>query len=114
MAHPEQRSSPRVAVAVEVHLGRRVGNDVVVRTRELSTGGARVVSRRPLRVDEELRFDLDLPGAGEHLTGTARVVRQHLPDVYALRFEQVSPASRRLLHAFMAVHGAEAVHNSPS
>jgi len=113
MAHHEQRASPRVAVAVDVHLGRRVGNDVIVRTDELSEDGARVVSRRPLRIDEKLNFDLDLPGGGEHLSGVARVVRQHRRDVYALRFEQVSPASQRLLHAFMAVRAAEAVHRSP-
>jgi hypothetical protein len=90
-----------VAVALDVHLGRKVGNDVVARTHDLSISGARVVSARPLRVDEELRFDLELPPGGRHLSGTARVLRQHRPDMYALRFENVAPAGRDVLGEFV-------------
>jgi hypothetical protein len=97
----EQRGSRRVAVALDVHLGRKVGNDVIARAHDLSISGACVVSARPLRVDEELRFDLELPVGGPHLSGTVRVVRQHRPDMYALRFESVAASGRGVLGEFV-------------
>ena len=97
----DRRASPRIAVALDLHLERKVGNAVAARTLDLSVGGARVVSDRPLRVDEELRFDLRLGGGDEHLRGTARVLRQHRHDTYALRFEHVAPAALRDLDAFV-------------
>jgi hypothetical protein len=84
----ERRGARRAALALDVQLARTVGNDVVARTRDVGPTGASVVSRRPLRIDEELRFDLALGPGGEHLRGVARVLRQHHHDVYALRFEQ--------------------------
>jgi hypothetical protein len=104
MAKPlaaEQRADPRVAVALELHLSRKVGNEVVAHTCDLSCSGARVTSDRPLRVDEELRFDLELP-LGAHLGGKARVLRQHRHDTYALRFEHIMPSARGKLDAFVA------------
>ena len=97
----DRRSSPRIAVALDVHLERKVGNAVAARTLDLSVGGARVISARPLRVDEELRFDLRLHEGDGHLRGTARVLRQHRHDTYALRFEHVDPAALRDLGAFV-------------
>jgi len=91
-----------VIVALDLRLERKVGRAVVARTRDLGCGGARVTSNRPLRVDEELSFDLALPRSGRHVTGTARVLRQHLHDVYALRFEQVAPGLRDELEAYVA------------
>jgi PilZ domain len=92
----EQRGGQRVAVALDVHLGRDVGNDVVARTEDLSVSGARVVCGRPLRVDEELELELLVPAVGR-LRGRARVLRQHRPDMYALRFEGFGPQERAAL-----------------
>ncbi|MCW3067306.1 MAG: PilZ protein [Solirubrobacterales bacterium] len=105
----ERRVSSRVVVALDLHLTRAVGNAVTARTLDLSVGGARVLSNRPLRVDEELQFRLDLPAAGRHLDGTARVLRQHRHDTYALRFEHTPPAVLRDLGAFVAANGAAPV-----
>ena len=82
MADPlavEQRADPRVEVALEVHLSRKVGKEVVAHTCDLSVSGARITSDRPLRVDEELRFDLELRSAS-----TAAQVRTDA-DLEALR-----------------------------
>ena len=106
-AAKEQRACPRVALELEVHLGRNVGNDVVARTRDLSVGGARVVCGRPLRIDEELRFELELPAGGQQLSGTARVLRQHRSDMYALRFENVAPAVAGILDAFVDANAGD-------
>lgn len=106
----DRRISPRVPVALDVHLARKVGNTVTARTLDLSVGGALVVSDRPLRVDEELHFDLNLPEGARHLDGTARVLRQPRHDTFALRFEQVAPAALRVLDAFVSRTPA---HGSP-
>jgi c-di-GMP-binding flagellar brake protein YcgR len=108
MAQPipsDRRVSPRVAVALDLHLARTKGNAVTARTLDLSVGGARVLSDRPLRVDEELRFDLDLHAGDRHLDGTARVLRQHRHDTYALRFEHLDPAVLRDLRTFVDANG---------
>jgi hypothetical protein len=105
----DQRSGARVAVAVEVQLLRRRGNGVLARTRDLSVGGAGVVSSRPLRVDEELRFHLELPAGGPQLTGTARVLRQHRRDTYALRFEHLPPAISAALGAWVEANAGAPV-----
>lgn len=94
-----------MAVALDLSLARKVGNPVTVRTRDLSTGGAYVVSTRPLQIYEEMRFDLELT-TGEHVDGTARVLRQHEHDAYALRFERVAPAGLDLLTAFVESNAA--------
>lgn len=104
----DQRISRRAPVTLDVHLERHKGTAVTVRTRDLSVGGARVVSDRPLRVDEELQFDLELPAGGERLRGTARVLRQHRHDMYTLRFENVAPAARGRLEAFIEATGGGA------
>jgi len=104
----ERRARPRVAVALDLQLARKVGNPLTVRTRDLSVGGAYVVSTRPLQIFEEMHFDLDVPVDGQHVDGTARVLRQHRHDAYALRFEQMTPAALRVLGAFVESHGAPA------
>jgi hypothetical protein len=88
-------------VEVALSLARKVGAPVVTRTLDLSVGGARVLSERPLRVFEELRFDIVLPDDTRHLGGVARVLRQDLQDVYALRFEVVAPDVLDELEAFL-------------
>jgi len=98
----EQRVNPRIAVALELRLARKVGNAVMVHTCDLSVGGARVITSRPLRIYEELRFELDLPLDGPCLNGKARVMRQDRHDTYALRFERVTATTRRALDEFVA------------
>jgi hypothetical protein len=88
-----RRASPRVPCVLDVHLERRVGREVAAYTRDLSTHGARVVSDRPLRIDERLTFDVEMPSTRAHLRVAARVLRQQLPMMYALRFEQLDAAS---------------------
>ncbi len=86
---PQRRSAPRAKVYLPVKLarGERHGAPVAGRTIDLSTGGARVVCERPLKVDEVLRFDLDCTG-GVHVCGECRVLREHVGRTYAVRFER--------------------------
>jgi hypothetical protein len=96
-----RRASHRVPCVLDVHLERRVGNEVHAHTRDLSTHGARVVSDRPLRIDEQLTFDVEVPTTHEHLRVSARVLRQQLPMVYALRFEQLDASDLAALDGLL-------------
>jgi len=102
---PQRRSAPRAKVYLPLTLARAEGHGepVAARTVDLSTGGARVVCERPLKVDELLRFDLDCTG-GEHVCGECRVLREHVGRTYAVRFERLDDegatgALARLTHA---------------
>jgi hypothetical protein len=102
---PQRRTAPRAKVYLPLTLARseRHGGPVAARTIDLSTGGARVVCDRPLKVDELLRFDLDCTG-GEHVCGECRVLREHVGRTYAVRFERLDDegatgALARLTHA---------------
>jgi PilZ domain len=100
-AGSERRTAARAAVSVELRLARKAGRAVSARTLDLGAGGARVTSDRPLRIDETLHFDFDLPSGRAHCDGTARVLRQDRHDVYALRFEQLADAQVAELRAFL-------------
>lgn len=68
-----------------MRLTRPHGNPVECCTRDICTGGMCVETQRPLAIDEVLDFQL-----GTGIAGTVRVLREHLPNVYALRFEELS------------------------
>jgi hypothetical protein len=97
----DQRGTERANVYMELQLARKAGRPINVRTLDVGFGGARVVSERPLRIDEELHFDCDLPAGRCHLDGVARVLRQDRHNVYALRFEHVAPEQLSALRAFV-------------
>lgn len=102
----ERRATPRAAVACDLHLHRHSGSPVDVRTVDVGPGGARVASHRPLRIDEELRFDLEIPGEPRHVTGWAHVLRQAGHELYALRFTKVDDDDvERLWRLTAAVSG---------
>lgn len=73
-------------MALPCTLTRRNGNPVRATTQDIGAGGMRVITERPLSIDEELEFDL-APDAENHPHGRARVVRQQRMDCYALRFD---------------------------
>jgi hypothetical protein len=98
----EQRHSPRVPVDCPLTLLRRRGAPVGGHTEDVGPGGAQIVVNRPLRIDEELEFDLVLDGV--HVDGRARVLRQQSPSRYALRFESLGARGAAALAA--ATRGA--------
>ena len=103
-ATPQRRATPRVAVELPVTFARakRHGRPVAARTVDLSTGGARVVADRPLKVDEVLTFDLSCPDES-HVCGECRVLREHVGRTYAVRFERLDdPAAARELERLTA------------
>lgn len=89
---PEQRTTTRARLDCPVTLMRRRGNPVSGHTEDLGPGGARIVVDRPLSIDEEVAFALDL-GTGLQVDGRARVLRQQGLRVYALRFEQLASSA---------------------
>ncbi len=97
IATPQRRSSPRIAIGLPVTFERAKGHGrpVTAQTIDLSTGGARVHSDRPLRVDEVLHFDLCCEG-DTHVCGECRVLREHVGQTYAVRFERIDEAQGEL------------------
>lgn len=77
------------------------GAAVEGRTHDLGPGGMRVATRRPLRVDEQLVFAVDLDD-GTRITGRAHVVREHACEVYGLRFDRLAAGDGERLEALVA------------
>ena len=99
---PRRRATPRAQLAVDVVLARgRVGSDVGGRTQDLGPGGMRVATRRPLRVDEHLRFTITLDDETQ-VTGRAHVVREDARNVYGLRFDRLADDARERLESLVA------------
>jgi hypothetical protein len=80
-----RRRQPRAVVQLDCVLTRRKGGPIPCHTIDLGLGGMCVQTTRPLGIDEVLHFDIPL--AGDVVDGDARVLREHGPNVYALRFE---------------------------
>ena len=95
------RRSPRAQLALALILRRHKGGPVSGRTLDVSAGGARVRTDRPLRVDELLAFDLFVDDR-ECAQGQCRVLRQQGLHDYALRFEDVDQAAFELLTGVVA------------
>jgi hypothetical protein len=72
-----------------VTLMRVKGSPIASHTQDLSSGGMRVTTTRPLAVDEVLDFELPLD-LDTRVEGRARVMREHPFRAYALRFERLS------------------------
>lgn len=105
----ERRSSVRVPVALDLQLIRKIGGAVLSQTVDVSTGGARIMCRRPLRIFEELRFELSLQPGLAAVHGTARVLRQDRHDVFSVRFEQVAADARLELESFLGRYESDTV-----
>lgn len=91
----QRRRHPRAEIHLDCRLTRPKGGAIAAHTIDIGPGGMCVATDRPLGVDEVLRFDL--PVAGAHVDGHARVLREQGPYIYALRFEGMrDEATRRL------------------
>jgi PilZ domain len=95
-----RRAQPRVPVVLDAHLERRVGSSVPAQTRDLCTHGARIVTERPLAIDEELTFDLHLDRT--HIRLASRVLREHHHSTYALRFEHLEPGDQAAIDTLLS------------
>ncbi len=92
---PTRTPPPSRRTVLPCALSRPSGSAIAARVIELSLGGVRVVTPRPLALDETLLIDISCDE--RHVTARARVVCQERPDVYALRFSVLSqPMLERL------------------
>lgn len=98
-----RRSSPRVELRLDVTLARAHGNPIPTSTQDIGPTGMRLTAPRPLGIDERFSFEVGLDGMP--VTGHARVVREHLPGVYALRFEDLAPGGADALWQLVAPPG---------
>ena len=86
----ERRQSVRVKKELALTLSRAKGGPVSARTIDIGSGGMRIASGRPLRVDELLDLALPLDDGATAVSGTVRVMREEPLNVYGLRFEQLA------------------------
>jgi len=89
--------SPQAHIALTCTVRRRSGAPIPVQTRDVGPRGMRIVSPRPLALDETVGFDL--PNLDMRVSGVARVLRQERMNVYVLRFEGLPEPMTRRLHA---------------
>jgi hypothetical protein len=95
----------RRPVALACTLSRPAGSPIAARTIDLGPTGMRLMTERPLAVDETLAFDL--PGGELLISGHARVICQERPDVYVLRFSSlVEPAAEHLQQVVCGLEAA--------
>src|SRR5207245_8719323 len=114
---PERRAAPRALVDLEVTLSRGHGGPVHGHTVDLSAGGTRVTTDRPLHVDELLAFEMSGDQAAV-VAGQARVLRMQTDTVYALRFERLADEHavrlRRLVDRSMSLASAHPAPTPPT
>jgi hypothetical protein len=89
--------APRAQIALTCTLRRQIGSPIPAETLDVGPRGMRIRSPRPLMADETIGFDL--PGLDMRLSGSARVICEERPHVYALRFERLPEPMLRRLHA---------------
>ncbi|TMK40891.1 MAG: PilZ domain-containing protein [Actinobacteria bacterium] len=118
----ERRAASRARVDLQVTLSRGQGRPVHGHTLDVSTGGSRVMTDRPLHVDELLAFELlAIELSGEQaavVAGQARVLRMQRDTVYALRFERLAEEDairlRGLLDASRSLASASSTPAPPN
>ena len=88
------------AVSLSCRLSRLGGSPIAARTIELRSTGMRVVTDRPLALDEVLSFELSHDAAP--VAGRARVIGQDRHDAYTLRFARLPEAMVERLQDIMA------------
>ena len=89
----DRRKAPRIQVTWTCSLQRHVGGPIPGRTMDLGPEGMRVVTIRPLSVDEVLDFEVS--ETGTKISGEVRVMRQEGHGTYGLRFESLSESMAR-------------------
>lgn len=89
--------APRAEISLSCTLRRDIGSPIAAQTMSVGPRGMQIRSARPLTADETVAFDL--PNLDIRVAGCARVLREELPHVYALRFENLPEPMLRRLHA---------------
>ena len=93
----DRRNAPRIRVTWTCSLQRHVGRPIPGHTKDLGPDGMRVVTIRPLSVDEVLDFAVS--ETDKEISGAARVMREEGHGTYGLRFESLSKSMRDELTA---------------
>ena len=88
----DRRKAPRIRVTWTCSLQRHVGSPIPARTMDLGPEGMRVVTNRPLSIDEVLDFRVS--ETDKEISGEVRVMRQEGHETYGLRFESLARSMR--------------------
>lgn len=100
----EHRASPRVSVAVDIHLSSE-SHFFSGLSGDISEGGLFFSTYRPLSVGTQVDVEFSLPGTDRpvHARGEVRWIREHSADQsrgVGIAFEDLSDEDRDAIHAF--------------
>ena len=106
----ENRTSPRVSLAVDIHLASH-SHFFSGLSGDISEGGVFLSTYRSLPIGSAVDLEFSLPGSDRslHVRGTVRWVREHSPfgpRGVGIAFEELSPDARNLIHEFCSVRPA--------
>jgi uncharacterized protein (TIGR02266 family) len=94
---PDRRRSRRARAQIQVCY-ENVDELFTEFTRDINEGGVFIASDRPLELEEPVELVFELPGSGDSIRVTGRVVRLQTKDEgapgMAVEFDALSPASR--------------------
>jgi hypothetical protein len=96
----DRRKAPRIGVTWTCSLRRHVGGPIPGRTMDVGPEGMRILTIRPLSVDEVLDFEVS--EGDKEISGTVRVMREAGHGTYGLRFESIPKSMRDELTAMCA------------
>ena len=96
----DRRKAPRIRVTWTCSLQRHAGGPIPGRTMDVGPEGMRVLTIRPLSVDEVLDFDVS--EGDKEISGKARVMREEGRRTYGLRFESLPKSMRDELSTMCA------------
>ncbi len=94
----ERRQADRAGVTVRVEVAS-VDALFSEFTRNINEGGMFIATDSPLGIDESLELHFQLPGTGEPVKATGRVVRiQDEPAGMGIEFEELDESARRRIN----------------
>lgn len=94
----ERRQADRAGVTVRVEVAS-VDALFSEFTRNINEGGMFIATDKPLAIDESLELHFQLPGTGEPVKATGRVVRiQEEPPGMGIEFEELDRAARERIN----------------
>jgi uncharacterized protein (TIGR02266 family) len=100
----EHRASPRVSIAVDIHLSSD-SHFFSGLSGDISEGGLFLSTYRPLSIGSEVDLEFSLPGSSKsvHARGAVKWLREHSihqPRGFGIAFEHLSDDDRDRIHAF--------------
>ena len=107
LIHVPVRKAARFPVDLAIEGGLRGGVSFTGRALDLSVHGLLLESPHPLEVGQDLRFSLEMSGAGGAVRGTGTVVRVAGENCFGVELTHVEGDGRVRIKRYVESHGPE-------